>query len=408
MKKKNFIGFVSCLFTFIVGINFVSANSMAMDIKSDKTNLEPGDVFEFDLVVACVTEGVNVSVIDTGFEFDTNVFEGVDDKSVVSRNGWEMESSSANNISGSYLVSAYTKSSKYFVNSKEASENCKDNQYAKLLSGYRLKVKDVNNQKTTIWVTENGMRTSSLEVTIFKADGNNNLKSLEIEDVQFEPKFNSKDTTYEAKVPYDKDSIVIKAECESEKCTVSNIGEKTLEVGENRFEIIALAEDGSKKIYNLFVNRENASKDASLYKLKIKDSNGKDLSFGFKSSKKNYNIDVDNGILFVEFDAECNGTNCEVENLKTKKLEVGENIAVIKVKAEDGTTSEYKITINRLKKKSIVLYIVIGIILLGGIGTGVYFILKKKKGTKKQKGVKENQPTVEEEIIETFDINNLE
>ena len=403
IKKNCFISLIVVLCIFLTGINYVNgATTMSMDIKGNKTEFEPGDTLSIDLVVGCVTEGVNISIVDTGFEYDTNVFGIVDDKNVELRNGWNIKEKSGDN-NGSYLVSVYTDSSKNFITSKNASEDCKDDAYTKLLSGYKLRVKDVENQKTTIWVTENGMRVSSIEVTIFKADNNNNLKSLEIEGVELEPGFNEKDTTYEAKVPYDKASIEIKAECEGENCSVSNTGEKTLEVGENRFEIIAIAEDGSKKIYNLFINREDASKDTSLSKLKIKDSNGNVLPIGFKSDKLNYNIDVDYDILFVEFEAECKGTNCEVEEIKTKKLEVGENIVKIKVNAEDGTTGEYKIIINRLKKKSIIPYVIIGVIIIGGIGTGIYFFIKKKKGSKKHKPANE---TVEE--VETFDINNLE
>ena len=402
MKKNSFISLIVFLFTFIIGVNYVNGATMSMDIKSNKTTFEPGDTVEINLVVACVTNGVNISIVDTGFEYDTNVFGTVDDKSTEIRNGWSIKEKSANN-NGSYLVSVFTDSSKNFINSQAASENCADGTYAKLLSGYRLKVKDVENQKSTIWVTENGKRVSSVEITIFKADDNNNLKSLEIDGVDLEPKFSPKDTTYEAKVPYDKTSINIKAECDGKNCTVSNTGEKNLEVGENRFEIISISESGSKKIYNIFISREDASKDTSLSKLKIKDSNGNVLPIGFKSDKLNYNINVNNDVLFLEFETECKGINCEVEKVDTKKLEVGENEVVIKVKAEDGTTGEYKITINRMKKKSIILYIIIGIILLGGIGTGVYFIIKKKKGNKKHKVSSE---VVEE--VETFDINNLE
>ena len=402
MKKNYFIGLIVFLFTFIFGFDYVNGATMSMDIKSNKTNFEPGDTVELDLVVACVTKGVNVSIVDTGFEYDANIFGMVDDKNVELRNGWSLKEKGGNS-NGSYLVSVYTDSSKNFITSQSASEDCTDGTHAKLLSGYKLKVKEVENQNSTIWVTENGKRVSSIEITIFKADDNNNLKSLEIDGVDLEPKFSPKDTTYEAKVPYDKSSINIKAECESEKCTVSNTGEKNLEVGENRFEIIALAEDGSKKVYNLFVDREDASKDTSLSKLKIKDSNGKNVLINFKPSKLNYSVDVDYDILFVEFETECKGTNCEVDKTKTMKLDVGKNVVKIKVKAEDGTTGEYKITINRLKKKHTALFIIIGIVLLGGIGTGIYFIIKKKKGTKKHKASTE---VVEE--VETFDINNLE
>ena len=67
---------------------------------------------------------------------------------------------------------------------------------------------------------------------------------------------------------------------------MSNAGEKELQVGENRFEIVVTAENGSRKKYNIFINRKEASSDTTLSSLKIKDSNGNNVAIGFKSDKR--------------------------------------------------------------------------------------------------------------------------
>ena len=406
MKNKC----VRVFFVFIIGIvcllgnNYVEAKTVAMGINGNKTKVEPGDTVIIDLSVLCVAKGTNISKIDTGFEYDANVFSVTETKNVKYFGGWKNVKDNLDDKNGSFAISLKADSVKNYINSDNASSDCKDDTYINLISGYELKVKDVANQKTTIWVLQDGVRSTSIDIDVFKANDNNNLKELNIEGVEIEPKFSHNITSYEAEVDYDKEKVVISATCDGDNCNVSNDGEKNLQVGENRFEIVVTAEDGSRKKYNIFINRKEASSDTTLSSLKIKDSDGNNVAFGFKSDKRSYDVNVSNDILFVEFDTKCNGANCKIDDIDTKKLNVGNNSFKIKVTAEDGTTGEYKINIIREKKKSIIPYIIGGIILALLIGIGIVFFIKKNKD-KKAKRTNVEPIDIPED---NFDINNLQ
>ena len=131
---------------------------------------------------------------------------------------------------------------------------------------------------------------------------------------------------------------------------------------------------------------------------------GNNVSIGFKSDKRSYDVNVNNDILFVEFDAKCNGANCKIDDIDTKKLNVGNNSFKIKVTAEDGTTGEYKINIIREKKKSIIPYIIGGIILALLIALGIVFFIRRNKD-KKAKRTNVEPIDIPED---NFDINNLQ
>ncbi len=399
-KIFNFLFVFFCLFSYA----FVSAKSISMGVISDKSTLSPGDTVKIDLVVSCVAKSTNVNKIDTGFEYDSNVFTLVDTEEVKFYNGWKLTDDNLDDRTGSYIISLKADSSKNYISTNDASDKCDDDKYVTLLSGFELKVKDTTNQQTKIWALQDGSRSSSVAINIYKVNDNNNLKELNIEGVEIEPGFSSDTTSYEAEVSYDMDKIVINATCAGDGCEVSNIGEKSLEVGENRFEIVVTAEDGSKKKYNLFVNRKEASSDTSLSSLKIKDSNGDNVSFGFKSDKHSYNVKVGYDILFVNFESKCSGDNCKVDDIETKKLEVGDNIVKIKVTAEDGSMLEYKVNIIREKKRSIIPYIIGGIVLLGIISVGVVIFVKRKNNKKAKR------TNVEPIVIndDSFDIDNLQ
>lgn len=406
MRRRNFDLVFAFLFVFLCLFSYrtVEAKSVAMGISGDKNTVEPGDTIKIDLIVSCVAKGTNVSKMDTGFEYDSNIFTLVSTDDVKYYTGWKSIRDELNDKTGSYSISLKADSSKNYISIEDASDKCSDDKYITLVSGYELKVKDVANQKTKIWSLQDGSRSTSMEINVFKANDNTDLKELNVEGVEIAPSFSSSVTSYEAEVGYDKDKIVINATCVGEGCNVSNTGEKELQVGENRFEIIVTAENGSKKKYNLFVNRKEASSDTTLSSLKIKDSNGSDVNFGFKSDKRNYTVNVGYDVLFVTFDTKCSGDNCKVDDVSTEKLDVGDNDIVIKVTAEDGSTSEYKINIIREKKKSIVPYIVGGVMVIIIIVIGVLFFIKRGKDRKlKRTNV---EPIIDND--DSFDIDNLQ
>lgn len=84
--------------------------------------------------------------------------------------------------------------------------------------------------------------------------GNNNLKSLSVEGYEISPKFDSSKKEYTLNLTYDITKIIIKAEKEHNKASISgDTGEKEVKVGDNNFSITVKAENGNTKTYKLKV-----------------------------------------------------------------------------------------------------------------------------------------------------------
>ena len=91
MKRKIFDLLFALVFVFfcLFSYTFVQAKSVSMGISGNKSTLEPGDTIKVDLVISCVAKGTNVSKMDTGFEYDSNVFTIVDTQNVKYYDGWK-------------------------------------------------------------------------------------------------------------------------------------------------------------------------------------------------------------------------------------------------------------------------------------------------------------------------------
>lgn len=77
----------------------------------------------------------------------------------------------------------------------------------------------------------------------------NDLKSLTVSEGKLSPEFSKDTTAYTVNLPATAKSITIKAEANDTKATVAGTGEKTLEPGDNDFEITVIAENKSVKAY---------------------------------------------------------------------------------------------------------------------------------------------------------------
>lgn len=80
----------------------------------------------------------------------------------------------------------------------------------------------------------------------------------------------------------------------------------------------------------------------------------------------------------VKISVETNDDKAEY-TINNKKLVVGENNINISVEAEDGTEKVYELTVERLTKSEELINGVVGIILIAGIGYGIYYFIKKRK-----------------------------
>lgn len=90
-----------------------------------------------------------------------------------------------------------------------------------------------------------------------KKSNNNYLKSLSVEGNSISPEFDKDKTEYTVIVPNDTQKIVINAEKDSDKASLSGNGEKELKEEDNIFEIVVTAENKSKKVYKLSIKKDS-------------------------------------------------------------------------------------------------------------------------------------------------------
>lgn len=200
------------------------------------------------------------------------------------------------------------------------------------------------------------------------------LKSLSISDVNFE--FSSDKYDYEVDVNNDVDKIEIEAIVNNDKAKVTIPEDLSLKIGKNKFTIVVEAEDGTKKEYNISINRldRKLSNNTYLSKLTIE---GYDIIF--RKDKYIYNIgDIKNNKLNVKTEAEDKTSKIDIYGNNS----IGKNgVIVVKVTAEDKTTSEYIIYVNNnsINIKDILLICFLCLFIISIIINFILILGKRKK-----------------------------
>jgi len=202
--------------------------------------------------------------------------------------------------------------------------------------------------------------------------------------------FSSDVLDYNVEVSNDVESIAISAEATDIKSQVSIPENLNLKLGINDFEIKVVAEDGTEKFYKLHINRleKVLSKNSNLKTLEI---DGYKLSF--TTDKYIYDLkDINKSSLNIKAIAE--DENATVEIYGNDSIGKNDSI-VIKVVAEDGTTSEYIIYANNIENSSSnVSFIVVLLLFIISLGLNIFFIVKLNKNKKSKIDNKQNDNIV--------------
>ena len=236
---------------------------------------------------------------------------------------------------------------------------------------------------------------NKFDFKIHKLKNDTSLTSLSVENEKLIPEFSSSNTIY--KVNTINSSINIKATSNS---SVSNLGLKKLNYGNNIFEIIVRAENGEEKKYYINIFRKNkiidndsnnknssennnnisskssndskksnnnskisksgsnndsssnSGKLSSNKKLKFLKIEGIDFEFNNDILEYNINIDYDVKKLNIDYELEDNKSKVVISGDTTFVKE--NNLMIISVIAEDGSQVDYKIHIRKNDKNSTV------------------------------------------------------
>jgi hypothetical protein len=171
------------------------------------------------------------------------------------------------------------------------------------------------------------------------------LSNLTVSAGTLTPVFSSTTYNYTVNVPYNMSFMTLAASPTDANATLSGVGLKNLNLGENAFIITVTAQDGvTTQNYTVTVNRAENT-DATLANLSV--SAGA-LSPMFNSATYNYTVNIPFSITSLTLAATATDLNATVTGAGLKSLNVGNNIFDITVTAQDGlTTQTYTITINR-------------------------------------------------------------
>lgn len=186
-------------------------------------------------------------------------------------------------------------------------------------------------------------------VTIFVPRTDANLASLSLSSGSLNPTFSSSTTSYTATI--DASSVSINATAAA-GATLTGPGSKSLNYGDNSFNIIVTAEDGTtKKTYTLKITRpDNRNTDSKLKSLTISNHN-----FSFDPSTTSYTMILASNVGIFSVDGGANNAKSSVVYYPSQSinLDYGQSATIaITVTAENGGQTIYRITATRKDDRS--------------------------------------------------------
>lgn len=215
--------------------------------------------------------------------------------------------------------------------------------------------------------------TAAKEEPIIVKSSDTSLKEIKINDESID----LNNLSYET----DKDNIEIEAIATDEKAIVNYEKNLFLKKKKNKFSIIVTAEDGTKKEYEIVINKIVKSSDKN-FKLFYKDE---ELKINF-SDKTIEGFKVEYNTKDMKFTFSTKNKNTKIEITGNKELKIGNNNIQIKVIAEDGSNEIYSLKIERMSKTETAIINTIAIIIVVIIFVSpIYLIFKIKNKIKKIK-----------------------
>ncbi|MBQ8192628.1 MAG: cadherin-like beta sandwich domain-containing protein [Bacilli bacterium] len=234
------------------------------------------------------------------------------------------------------------------------------------------------------------------EVEIIRnVSSNNYLSSLNASVGTFDSSFDKDVTVYTLTVPYDTESVILSGALDDIYSSVTGLYEYELTEDKTTAIITVTAEDGSTKVYTVYIIKEAApvSKPIVYYYssntyLKTLEIDGYEIEFDKYTEE--YKITVKNSVDSLDIKALAEDYRSSVEITGNENFKEGENTVTITVTAENGNTREYKIIVDKAEEskgttdvddssntaEKVVIIILIVLVVLGLL----YLIFKKDEG----------------------------
>lgn len=185
---------------------------------------------------------------------------------------------------------------------------------------------------------------------------NNNLSSLKSSVGTFDIAFDKDVTVYTLTVPYDTEIVILSGGLEDINSVVDGLIEYKLTEDKTVANITVTSESGEKKVYTVYIIKEAKpvvtpvvyyySSNNYLKSLEIE---GYEITFDKETLE--YKIKVKSDVTSLDIKAIPESNKSRVEITGNEKFKKGNNTVTITVTAEDGSTREYKITVDKEAEK---------------------------------------------------------
>ncbi len=324
--RKIFLSFIVVLSFFCFSF---TADAFGTTVKG-KTTINPGEEF---VVTFGVTNGQNLMGIIANLNYDSSKLSVVKTEGRNSYNitlGTKIVADKANGQSGTFDFARITfKPTSSFAVGQSVTISLSN------VTG--SDGSDVSGTGSSLKVSMAAVKSS-----------NNNLSTLTVNGSRVNG-FTSSTTSYSMTVENNVSSINLGAVAADSKASVSGTGTKNLSVYRNSFSVVVTAENGSKKTYTLVVNRKDADGriTAPSTNNKLSDINIEEFDIDFKKDVFEYSITVDNTVDSLTILPKLEDSKASFKVEGPSSLIVGLNQITIKVTAENGSSVDYILKVNR-------------------------------------------------------------
>ena len=193
----------------------------------------------------------------------------------------------------------------------------------------------------------------SVSVNITRKSSINNLYSLNASVGTFDIAFDKDVTVYILTVPYDTKEVILSGSLEDTLSTVDGLFKYELTEDKTTAIITVTAEDGSTKVYTVYIVKEKPPVVptpvvyyySSNNYLKTLEAKGYEIKFDRDTLE--YELSVNNDVKSLDITAIAEDSRSRVEITGNENFKTGKNTVIITVKAENGDVREYKLIVNR-------------------------------------------------------------
>lgn len=193
----------------------------------------------------------------------------------------------------------------------------------------------------------------STSVNITRKSSINNLYSLDASIGTFDTAFDKDVTIYTLTVPYDTKEVILSGSLEDTLSIVDGLFKYELTEDKTTAIITVTAEDGSTKVYTVYIVKEKPPVVptpvvyyySSNNYLKTLEAKGYEIKFDRDILE--YELNVNNDVKSLDITAIAEDSRSRVEITGNENFKTGKNTVIISVKAENGDVREYKLIVNR-------------------------------------------------------------